>query len=207
MPQNVIQVCEINDVWGIDFMGPLPSSRGNRYILLAVDYLSKWVEAKALTINNARAVVKFLKSIFARFRTPRAIISDRGTHFCNVKFAKVMSKYGVTHRLSTPYHPQTSSQVEVPNHGLKHILKRTVGENRASFSEKLDDGLWAFRTAYKTPIRLDLNNLSLNDLRSLSISTENAVFDLGVMKFLRLLFINQRILVCLIMKLIKLKLS
>nr|GEY09777.1 reverse transcriptase domain-containing protein [Tanacetum cinerariifolium] len=152
MPQNVIQVCEIFDVWGIDFMGPFPYSRGNRYILVAVDYLSKWVEAKALLTNDARAVVKILKSLFARFRTPRAIISDRGTYFCNYKFAKVMSKYGVTHRLDTAYHPQTSRQVEVLNRGLKRILKRTVGENRASWFEKLEDALWAFRTAYKTPI-------------------------------------------------------
>ncbi|GJS66698.1 reverse transcriptase domain-containing protein [Tanacetum coccineum] len=106
MPQNAIQVCEIFDVWGIDFMGPFPSSRGNKYILVAVDYLSKWVEAKALPTNDARVVVKFLKSLFSRFGAPRAIISDRGTHFCNDKFDKVMSKYGVTHRLSTPYHPQ-----------------------------------------------------------------------------------------------------
>ncbi|GKB80999.1 reverse transcriptase domain-containing protein [Tanacetum coccineum] len=105
MPQNAIQVCEIFDVWGIDFMGPFPSSRGNKYILVAVDYLSKWVEAKALPTNDARVVVKILKSLFARFGTPRAIISDRGTHFCNDQFAKVMLKYGVTHRLSTAYHP------------------------------------------------------------------------------------------------------
>ncbi|GJU96269.1 reverse transcriptase domain-containing protein [Tanacetum coccineum] len=152
MPQNSIQVCEIFDVWGIDFMGPFPSSRGNKYILVAVDYLSKWVEAKALPTNDARVVCKFLKSLFARFGAPRAIISDRGTHFCNDQFAKVMLKYGVTHRLSTAYHPQTSGQVEVSNRGLKRILERTVGENRASWSDKLDDALWAFRTAYKTPI-------------------------------------------------------
>nr|GEU52729.1 reverse transcriptase domain-containing protein [Tanacetum cinerariifolium] len=137
---------------GIDFMGPFSSSRGNRYILVAVDYLSKWVQAKALPTNDARVVVKFLKSRFARFETPRAIISDHGTHFCNDKFAKVMSKYGVTHRLATAYHPQTSRQVEMSNRGLKHIHERTVRENRASWSEKLDDALWAFRTAYKTPI-------------------------------------------------------
>ncbi|GJW26772.1 reverse transcriptase domain-containing protein [Tanacetum coccineum] len=152
MPQNAIQVCEIFDVWGIDFMGPFPSSRGNKYILVAVDYLSKWVEAKALPTNDARVVVKFLKSLFARFGTPRAIISDRGTHFCNDQFAKVMSKYGVTHRLATAYHPQTSGQVEVSNRGLKHILERTVEENRASWSDKLDDAFWAFRTSFKTPI-------------------------------------------------------
>ncbi|GJW34206.1 reverse transcriptase domain-containing protein [Tanacetum coccineum] len=152
MPQNAIQVCEIFDIWGIDFMGPFPSSKGNKYILVAVDYLSKWVEAKALPTNDARVVVKFLKSLFARFGTPRAIISDRRTHFCNDQFAKVMSKYGVTHRLATAYHPQTSGQVEVSNRGLKRILERTVGENRASWSDKLDDALWAFRTAFKTPI-------------------------------------------------------
>ncbi|GJY32185.1 reverse transcriptase domain-containing protein [Tanacetum coccineum] len=129
MPQNSIQVCEIFDIWGIDFMGPFPSSRGNKYILVVVDYLSKWVEAKALPTNDARVVCKFLKTLFSRFGAPRAIISDRGTHFCNDQFTKVMLKYGVTHRLSTAYHPQTSGQVEVSNHGLKRILERTVGEN------------------------------------------------------------------------------
>nr|GEX73511.1 reverse transcriptase domain-containing protein [Tanacetum cinerariifolium] len=152
MPQNVIQVYEIFYVWGIDFMGTFSSSRGNRYILVAVDCLSKWVEAKALPINDARVVLKFLKSLFARFGTPRAIINDHRTYFCNDKFAKVMSKYGVTHHLATAYHPQTSGQVRVSNRGLKRILERTVVENRASWSEKLDDALWAFRTAYKTPI-------------------------------------------------------
>nr|GEZ65204.1 reverse transcriptase domain-containing protein [Tanacetum cinerariifolium] len=125
---------------------------GNKYIIVAVDYLSKWVEAKALPTNDARVVVKFLKSLFSRFDTPKAIISDRGTHFCNDQFSRVMTKYGVTHRLSTAYHPQTSGQVEVANRGSKRILERTVGENRALWSDKLEDALWAFRTAYKTLI-------------------------------------------------------
>ncbi|GJT84179.1 reverse transcriptase domain-containing protein [Tanacetum coccineum] len=141
MPQNSIQVCEIFDIWGIDFMGPFPSSRGNKYILVVVDYLSKWVEAKALPTNDAQVVCKFLKTLFARFGAPRAIISDRGTHFCNDQFAKVMLKYGVTHRLSIAYHPKISGQVEVSNRGLKRILERTVGKNRASWSDKLDEAL------------------------------------------------------------------
>nr|GFC45039.1 reverse transcriptase domain-containing protein [Tanacetum cinerariifolium] len=117
-----------------------------------VDYFSKWVEAKALPTNDAQVVVKFLKSLFPRFGTPKAIISDRGTYFCNDQFSRVMVKYGVTHRLSTAYHPQTSGQVEVTNRGLKRILKRTMRENRASWSDKLEDTLWAFRTAFKTSV-------------------------------------------------------
>ncbi|GJZ80533.1 reverse transcriptase domain-containing protein [Tanacetum coccineum] len=131
---------------------PFPSSRGNKYILVAVDYLSKWVEAKALPTNDARVVCKILKSLFARFGTPHASINDRGTYFYNHQFAKVMLKYGVTHCLSTAYHPQRSGQVEVSNCGLKCILERTVGEHRASWSDKLDDALWAFYTAFNTPI-------------------------------------------------------
>nr|GEX79712.1 reverse transcriptase domain-containing protein [Tanacetum cinerariifolium] len=150
--ENAIQVCEIFDVWGIDFMGPFPSSKGNKYILVAIVYLSKWVKMKALPTNDAQVVVKFLKSLFSRFGIPRAFISDRETYFCNDWFARVMTKYGVTHRLATAYHPQMSGQVEVSNRGLKRILERTVGENCASWSDKLDDALWAFRIAFKRPI-------------------------------------------------------
>ncbi|GJT43960.1 reverse transcriptase domain-containing protein [Tanacetum coccineum] len=193
MPQNAIQVCEIFDVWGIDFMGPFPSSHGNKYILVAVDYLSKWVEPKALPTNDARVVVKFLKSLFARFGTPRAIISDRVTHFCNDQFTKVMSKYGVTHRLATAYHPQMSGQVEVYNRGLKCILERTVGENRASWSDKLEDALWAFAfcIAFKTPIGSYENSLIYKErTKKLHDSKiKNRIFNVGD----RVLLFNSRL--------------
>nr|GEX37424.1 reverse transcriptase domain-containing protein [Tanacetum cinerariifolium] len=161
---------------GIDFMGPFPSSRGNKYILVAIDYLSKWVEAKALPTNDARVVCKFLKSLFARFGSPRALISDHGTHFCNDQFAKVMLKYGVTQRLSTAYHPQTSRQVEVSNRGMKILLEKTIGENRASWSDKLDDALWAFRTAYKTPIGCTPYKLVYRKACYLSIELEHKAY-------------------------------
>ncbi|GKB46110.1 reverse transcriptase domain-containing protein, partial [Tanacetum coccineum] len=93
-------------------------------------------------------------------------------------FAKVMSKYGVTHRLATAYHPQTSDQVEVSNRGLKRILERTVEENRASWSDKLDEALWAFRTSFKTPIgyaNFDLKTAS--DHRKLQLNKLNELRD------------------------------
>nr|GEU95556.1 reverse transcriptase domain-containing protein [Tanacetum cinerariifolium] len=126
-PFKSLRLATMDPQEGIDFMGPFPSSKGNKYILVAVDYLSKWAEAKALPSNDARVVCKFLKNLFARFGTPRAIISDWGTHLCNDQFAKVMQKFDVTHRLATPYYPQTSGQVEVSNRGLKRILERAVG--------------------------------------------------------------------------------
>nr|GEZ44061.1 reverse transcriptase domain-containing protein [Tanacetum cinerariifolium] len=169
MPQNFIQICEIFDVWGIDFIGPFPSSKGNKYILVAVDYLSKWVEAKALPTNDARVVVKFLKSLFSRFGTPKAIISDRGTNFCNDQFSRVMAKYRVTHRLSTSYHPQTSGQVEVTNRGLKRILERTVGENSCHLPHKIEHkAYWALtHTNFDLRTAGDHRKLQLNELSEL----------------------------------------
>ncbi|GJW99522.1 reverse transcriptase domain-containing protein [Tanacetum coccineum] len=93
------------------------------------------VEAKALPTNFARVVVKFLKSLFARFGTPRAIISDRGTYFCNDQLSNVMSKYGVTHRIATTYHPQTSGQVELQLNELNELRDQAY-ENSLIYKER-----------------------------------------------------------------------
>ncbi|CAN6707319.1 unnamed protein product [Malus baccata var. baccata] len=152
-PDQVIRSVEIFDVWGIDFMGPFPSSQGFLYILLAVDYVSKWVEAKATRTNDSRVVADFVKTnIFARFGMPRVLISDGGSHFCNRTIEALLKKYNVTHKVATPYHPQTSGQAEVSNREIKQILEKTVGPTRKDWNLRLNDALWAYHTAYKTPI-------------------------------------------------------
>ncbi|GJY70788.1 reverse transcriptase domain-containing protein [Tanacetum coccineum] len=156
-PDNIMRRCvasdEISEILAHCHSGPrlFPDSRGNKYILVAVDYESKWVEAQALPTNDARVVVKFLKGLFARFGVPKALISDRETHFCNSQLEKALQKYGVTYKISTAYHPQTNGQTEVTNRAIKRILERSVGYNPKVWSEKLNDALWAFRTAHKTP--------------------------------------------------------
>ena len=116
MSLNPILEVEIFDVWGIDFMGPFPTSFGNKYILVAVDYVSKWVEAIPTRTNDNIVVVKFLKeNIFYHFGTPHTIISDNGTHFCIKAFETLMRKYSITNKFFTTYHPQTNGQVEVTN--------------------------------------------------------------------------------------------
>ena len=151
MPLHPIIIVEIFDCWGIDFMGPFPSSFGYLYILVAIDYVSKWVEAIATRTNDHQVVVKFLKeNIFSRFGMPRAIISDGGSHFCNRPVGTLMKKYGIIHKVGLPYHPQTQGQVELANREIKTILEKTVNPSRKDWSLRLIDALWAYRTAYKT---------------------------------------------------------
>ena len=152
MPLNPILTVEIFDVWGIDFMGPFVNSNGKFYILLAVDYVSKWVEAKATPTNDSQVVCEFVKEyIFSRHGTPRVVISDGGSHF-KKSFHALLKKYNITHKIGTPYHPQTSGQAEISNREIKSILEKTVNATRKDWSYRLNDALWAYRTAYKTPI-------------------------------------------------------
>ena len=142
MALHGILVAQLFDVWGIDFMGPFPSSFGNMYILLAVVYVSKWVEAIACPKNDVNTVVGFLqRNNLSRFGTPRTIISDRGSHFANKVFEKLMNRYGIKHIMSLAYHPQTNGQAEISNREIKKILEKTVSSCIRDWSLKLDDAL------------------------------------------------------------------
>ena len=112
-------------------MGSFLPSFGFEYILVTVDYVSKWVEAKITQTNDHKVVIKFLKShIFSRFGCPRAIISDEGTHFLNRPFEALMRQYFITHKVATLYHPQMSGQIEVPNWELRVSLKRLYDQTK-----------------------------------------------------------------------------
>ena len=133
--------------------GAFHTSFGNLYVLLVVDYVSKWVEAIAFPINDANTVVEFIqKNIMSRFGAPRTIISDEGSHLANKLFAKLISRYGVKHIMSLAYHPQSNGKDEIYNREIKKILEKIVNASRKDWSLKREDALWAYRNAYKSPI-------------------------------------------------------
>lgn len=126
---------------------------GNKYILVVVDYMTKWIKVVASPTNNTCVVIKLFKNyIFPRFGVPCLVISDGGSHFISRIFNNLLNKYGVKHRETTPYHPQTSSQLEVSNREIKQILEKTVSISRKDWSFRLQEALWAYRTAFKTII-------------------------------------------------------
>ena len=177
MLMQLILEVEIFDLWGTDFMGPFPPSDGKEYILVVVDYVSKWVEASPTRTNDHQEVLRFIaRCIFTRYGCPRAIISDDGSHFNNSHFRALLKKYGVHHRITTPYHPQENGQVELSNREVKTILKKIIRPDGKDWAHKLLDAPWAYRTAYRTPIRMSPVRLIFEKACHLSVELEHRAY-------------------------------
>jgi hypothetical protein len=156
-------------------MGPFPKSQDYEYILVAVDYISKWVEAMPCRAADAKHARKmFHEIIFPRFCTPCMVISDGGSHFIDKTFKAFLKELGAMHNIATPYHPQTSGQAETSNKQIKNILQKTVTDMGKGWKNKLPNALWAYRTAYKTPIGMSPYQLVYGKVAicQLSLNTE-----------------------------------
>ncbi|RDX76708.1 pol, partial [Mucuna pruriens] len=168
-------------------MGPFPISNGYSYILLAVDYVSRWVEAITTKINDAKVVVDFLKSnIFYWFGVLKALIRDQGSHFCNRAMDSLLHKYGVVHRVAITYHPQTNGQAEVFNKEIKKMLQKMTNPSRKGWSRLLEDALWAHRTAYRTPLGMSPYRIIFGKTYHLLVKLEHKAYWLQELDELRL---------------------
>ena len=190
MPLNYILEVEIFDVQGVDFIGSFPSSQDNKFILIIMDYVPKWVEALASPTNDSLLVARlFKKIIFPSFKVLRILISDTGAYFIDKKLEAVLKKYGVHHKLRLGYHPQTSDQVEISNRQIKVVLQKMVARLSKDWADKLDDALWAYRTSFKAPIGTTLYSLIYG--KSCHLPIEFLNFDLKAIGRKRLLQLNE----------------
>ena len=140
-------------VWGIDIIGKISpkSSGGHEFILVAIDYFTKWVEATSYAKLNATKVAIFIRShIICRYGVPHELISDRGVHFRD-EVDTLLQRYGIQHHRSFAYRPQTNRAVEAANKNIKRILRKMIETSR-DWSEKLPFSLWAYCTSFRTSI-------------------------------------------------------
>lgn len=139
-------------MWGIDIIGPFPKARGElQFLIVAVDYMTKWAEAKALRTITQEDAIKFVNEhIITRFGIPRVIVSDKGTQFVGAKFAKFLSYHGIKHKKSSVCHPQSNGQVEVTNRTIVRSIEKCLQTSKKKWPEELHKVLWAYRTTART---------------------------------------------------------
>jgi hypothetical protein len=158
-------------------MGPFPNSEGCEYILVDVNYVSKWVEALPCQAADAMHSKKMSHEvIFPRYGVPRIVINDGGSHFIDRTFQKILLEVGVYHRIATPYYPHMSCQAETSNKQIKNILQKTVNQMGRSWRSKLSEALWAYRMAYKTSINMTPYPLVYGKTCHLPVDFENKAF-------------------------------
>eukprot|EP00253_Pinus_taeda_P004653 PITA_04653 len=147
-PQLVIEPFER---WALDFVGPInPSSNQRTYILVATDYVTKWVEAEALPRAIEDSIIQFLFHLFVHYGLLREIITDGGPQFAGNKLAATLNNYHVQHKITTPYHPQANGQVESSNKVIESILTKTIASRRRDWAARLPEALWAYRTTWRS---------------------------------------------------------
>ena len=151
------------EIWAIDFIGPFPvpaRRSGARYIISAVEYVTKWAEAEPVETCSSEVAANFIyENIITRFGCPLTLISDQGSHFVNKTIKNLTDKFHIDHRRSTAYHPQSNGAIEAFNKTLTKGLTKICSANKDDWDEKIPAVLWAYRTAYKrstnqTPFRL-----------------------------------------------------
>eukprot|EP00253_Pinus_taeda_P021920 PITA_21920 len=147
-PQLVIEPFER---WALDFVGPInPPSNQRTYILVATDYVTKWVEAESLPKAIEDLVIQFLFHLFVRYGLLREVITDGGPQFVGNKLATTLNNYHVQHKITTPYHLQANGLVESSNKVIESILTKTIAAHRRDWAARLPEALWAYRTTWRS---------------------------------------------------------
>eukprot|EP00253_Pinus_taeda_P018140 PITA_18140 len=167
MPLRPQLVIEPFERWALDFIGPInPPSNQRTYILVATDYVTKWVEAESLPKATEDSVIQFLFHFFVRYGLPREVITDGGPQFVGNKLAATLNNYHVQHNITTPYRSQANGQVESSNKVIESILTKTIAAHRRDWAARLPEALWAYRTTWR--IGLDLSEAQINRLQQVN---------------------------------------
>lgn len=155
MPLQIQVLIEPFEKWALYFIGPInPPSKQKMYILVCTDYVTKWVEAKALPFSNEKYVVNFIfEDIFTCFDIPREIVTNQGFQFTSNMVEGLVEEYNIKHRKSTPDHPQANGQVESTNKVIEGILTKIVHLHRRDWAERLPEALLAYTTTWRNTTR------------------------------------------------------